>query len=74
MHQVFKTTRLKPNVPVVGHVTFDQVTGGQGGHQRQLPRQHGTADHTGQLAGVLPRVARARALHPQHLTRNTSLV
>ena len=71
MHQISQNKHLKPNPPVVGHVTFDQVTGGQGSHQRQLPRQHRAADHTGQLAGILPRVARAGALHPQHLTGKT---
>lgn len=53
------------NKPVVGHVTFDEVTGGQSRHQGELPRQDGTADHPGQLAGVLARLV--GAADPEHL-------
>ena len=38
---------------VVFEVTPDQVPGSQGGHQAELPGQHGAADHSGQLGCVL---------------------
>lgn len=37
------------------------------GHEGQLPRQHGAADHTGQLTGILTRLVGAGALNAEHL-------
>lgn len=51
----------------MSHVTFDEMSGGQSGHQRELPRQDGGADDTCQLAGVLTRLLGAR--NAEHLQR-----
>lgn len=48
-------------------VAPDQMTGSEGGHEAQLTGQHGGADHSGQLGGVLARVSRMRPLDPKHL-------
>lgn len=60
--------------PVVGHVTLDEVTGGQGGHQGELACQHGGTDHAGQLPGVITGVAAARSLDAEHLETKTKLL
>ena len=49
-------------------VTFDQMAGCQGRHERQLPGQYGGADDSRQLRRVVARVGLTRAMHTQHLS------
>lgn len=59
------------NVPVVCHVTLDQVPGCQSGHERELSGQDGGADDAGQLSSVLPGAVLTGSLHTQHLKTPT---
>ena len=53
--------------PVVLEMAPDEVTGSQGRHEAQLAGQHGGADNSGELGGVLARVGGVRALDTEHL-------
>lgn len=55
----------------MGHVTFDEVTSCQSCHQRELPRQDGGTNHTGQLASVLARLV--GAVDAEYLQTTNSL-
>lgn len=53
-------------------MALDEVSGGQSGHQGELSRQDGGADHTRQLTGVVTGLVGAGALDSEHLkTRQT---
>ena len=49
-------------LPVVDHVTSDQMACCQCCHQGQLPRHHRAAHDSGQLPRVFPGVVSARSL------------
>lgn len=58
-------------LPVVRHVTLDQVASCESGHERELPSHDGGADDAGQLPSVLPGAVLTGSLHTQHLQTHT---
>ena len=58
-------------LPVVCHVTLDQVASSQSSHQWELSSQHGGTNHPGQLPGILPWTVLTGSLHTQHLCAHT---
>lgn len=51
-------------LPVVNHVTSDEMSSCQSCHQGQFPSHHCTAHNSGELPGVFPRIVFARSLNP----------
>lgn len=58
-------------LPVVCHVTLNQVAGCKSGHERELSGHDGGADNAGQLSSVLPGAVLTGSLHTQHLQTHT---
>ncbi len=55
-------------VPVVSHVTLDEVSGGESGHQRELSGQNRATDDPRQRPRVLTGTQITGAVNSQHLT------